>query len=50
MVRSKSGEFSHRLDGAKTLVDNEINYQPQLVQEFFHQQYLQKSSSSRFQA
>ena len=26
-------------DGAKTLVNNGINYQPQLVQDFSHQQY-----------
>ena len=27
---------NHRLDGAKTLGNNEINYVSQLVQDFFH--------------
>ena len=33
-------EILHHLDGAKTRLNHGINYQPQLVQDFFHQQHL----------
>ena len=36
LMATRNPKANHRLDGAKTLGNNEINYVSQLVQEFFH--------------